>query len=65
MSRGPGYSLPERLLGAAVLLLLAGMALQTAVGLVLSVVWPVIGLAVLGGLLVLGWHFWDSRRGGW
>lgn len=56
---------PERLLGIAVLLLVAALALRLAVDVVLSVLWPLFGLAL--GCIVLGalWWLWQRNRTGW
>lgn len=64
---GPGQrsSLSERLLGGALLLLVAALALRFAVQVLLSILWPLIGLAFAAVVLGLGWHWWQSRRGGW
>lgn len=62
---GPGSSLIERALGAAVLLLLAAIALRAAVQIVLSVLWPLIGVALVSLGIAIGWRYWMSRRGGW
>lgn len=62
---GYGRSLVQRVLEAAVLLLFAALALRWAVGIVLSVLWPLLGLAaavIIGGA---GWRIWQRNRCGW
>jgi hypothetical protein len=61
--RGP--SLPERLLGGAVLLLLAAFALHRAVELVLSIIWPLLGVAALGLLGLVVWRMWRAHNDVW
>jgi len=61
--RGP--SLPERLLGGAVLLLLAAYALRWAVELVQSIIWPLIGVAALGVLGLVVWRLWRAGNDMW
>ncbi|MBL0002496.1 MAG: hypothetical protein IPP00_00300 [Actinomycetales bacterium] len=58
-------SLLERFLGACVTLLVAALALNWAVNLLLEVWRPlaVMGAAVLA--VTAGVMFWRSRRGGW
>ena len=58
-------SLLERFLGACVTLLVAALALNWAVNLLLEVWRPlaVIGAVVL--ILTVGFMVWRSRRGGW
>lgn len=58
-------SLLERFLGACVTLLVAALALNWAVNLLLEVWRP---LAVIGAVLlsvIVGFLVWRSRRGGW
>lgn len=58
-------SLLERFLGACVTLLVAALALNWAVNLLLEVWRP---LAVIGAVVVAvtaGFMAWRSRRGGW
>ncbi len=58
-------SLLRELLVAALTILFVAWAINRAVCLLLSVLWPLAGLAVmvLGG--VLAWRLWQVRRGGW
>ncbi len=65
MSGGSGYSLAERVLGAALLLLLAALAVRAAVHIILSVLWPLVGLVAFGLTLLAGWRLWQAHRGGW
>lgn len=62
---GQRSSFPERLLGAALLLLVAALALRLAVHVLISLLLPLLGLAFAGLLLGIGWRYWLSRRGGW
>ena len=60
----PG-SLLERFVGACVTLLVAALALNWAVNLLLEVWRP---LAAIGGVVLavtVGFMVWRSRRGGW
>lgn len=61
--RGPSWS--ERLLGGALLLLLAAFALRWAVEVVLSVFWQLIGVAALGLLGLIVWRVWRARNDMW
>ena len=61
--RGPSW--PERLLGGAVLVLLAAFALRWAVELVLSIIWPLVGVAAVALLLIAAWRLWQADRGNW
>ncbi len=65
MSGGSGYSLAERVLGTALLLLLAALAVRAAVQIILSVLWPLVGLVVFGITIIAAWRFWQMHRGGW
>lgn len=61
--RGPSW--PQRVLGAAVLLLLAAFALRRAVELVLSIIWPLISVAALGVLGLVVRQLWRARNDVW
>ncbi len=65
MRGGSGYSLGERVLGAALLLLLAALAVRAAVHIILSVLWPLVGLVAFALTLLVGWRLWQTHRGGW
>lgn len=59
-----GRSLVERLLGGAIMLLAAALAVRYAVEVFLSVVWPLIGIAVVVAVSVGLWRLWRYRRDG-
>jgi hypothetical protein len=61
----PGHSIIGRLLAAALMLLAAAYALHYAVGLVLSVLWPLIGMAGAVVVAVAAWQLWSYHRSRW
>lgn len=63
MSGGSASSLVERLLVAALFLLVAAIAIRAAVHVVLSVLWPLIGLGLLALAAGVGWRLLRDRRG--
>lgn len=65
MSPFRGPSLPESLLGGAILLLIAAYALRLAVELVLSIIWPLLGVAALGLLGLAVWRLWRAHNNMW
>ena len=60
-----GRSLVERLLGGAILLLIAALALRWAVEVVLSIIWLLVGVAAVALLLLAAWRLWRADRGNW
>jgi hypothetical protein len=65
MAGGPGSSLLRRLLGATFLLFVIAVVLRAAVTMILSVLWPLVGLAAAVVLAAVAWQVWRSRGGGW
>ncbi|MEI2775171.1 MAG: hypothetical protein V9G19_04220 [Tetrasphaera sp.] len=65
MSRYEPTSLLDKLLGAAITLLLAALALNWAVGLLLEVWKPLVAIVsvILAG--TVAFMVWRVRRGGW
>jgi Flp pilus assembly protein TadB len=66
MSRSDNHysSLPGRLFVASMLLLVAAIAIRTAVHLLLSVVWPLVGFALAALTCVAVWRF-SQRSSRW
>lgn len=58
-------SLPERFLGACVTLLVAALALNWAVNLLLEVWRPLAAIGSVVLAVTVGFMVWRSRRGGW
>ena len=60
-----GRSLVKRLLGGAVLLLIAALALRWAVELVMSIIGPLLGIGAVVLLVVIGHRVWRAGRDSW
>jgi hypothetical protein len=58
-------SLPERLLGAALTLLAAALAVYTASRVLLAVIWFIVGCAAAGLTAGVAWQIWQRNRSGW
>lgn len=62
---GYGRSLVQRLLEAAVLLLVAALAIRWAIEIILSVLWPLLGIAASLIVGATAWRLWQRSRSGW
>ncbi len=58
-------SLLERFLGACVMMLVAALALNWAVNLLLEVWRPLAAIGAVVLAVTVGFMVWRSRRGGW
>jgi hypothetical protein len=55
----------ERLLGGALLLLLAVLVVRWAVEVLLSILWPLVIIAGLCLLFIVAWRLWRAGRDRW
>lgn len=61
----PGHSIVGRLLAAALMLLIAAYAVRYAVDLILSVMWPLIGIGSTLVVAAVLWQVWRYQRSRW